>query len=263
LGWPGFGGWLPSPTCEVLPGGSRVATGRGGRLILARGADMVVVGPGGGLVLPDGARQPTLHQGAGELRYRLASGLAPPLRVTTAHLAIEASGAVFDLEAGADRTRVRALEGRLRVVAPDGARAIVLDPGDETIASTAAPWLVRRDGEAHAALVPATPEAPSASSVAPPPEQAVVPAGFLRPAATTSAADPEPVGTGPEPPASPRADPVEAPLAVAVIPPSPAAPGRGAEMPAADPRRTGFGRLTAGLLDSLPAQRLNPPRRHP
>lgn len=240
---PRSGSWLPVAAGEVLPGGSRVATGRGGRLIVARGADMVMVGPAGDLVLPEGPDQ--LRQGAGELRYRVAGGSGSPLRVATAQMALEASGAVFDIAAGADHARVRVIEGRLRVVSPDGARALALDAGDEAVASRDAPWLVRRNGEAHAA--------------APPPDRVVRAAGFLQPPDAGSAGPSDPTPATPELPEA-GLDHLEVPLAVVAIP-APAGPAR--EAMAGDPRKIGFERLTAGLLDGLPAQRIKARRRPP
>jgi hypothetical protein len=245
--------WLPIATGEALPGGSRIATGGGGRLIVARGTDMVMVGPAGQLVLPDeGGGRPALHQAAGELRYRIASGSAPPLRITTAQLTLEAAGgAVFDITAGADSSRVRVLEGRLKVGSRDGARAATLDPGDEAVAAAAARWRVHRDGEAHAAVAPAESE-PSPAPAPPPPDPTVRPAGYLR---TSPVEPPAEVGE------AAGSEPHRMPLAVAAAPPPRPEPERRAST--TDPRQIGFERLTAGLLDRLPAQRIKASPRRP
>ena len=72
---PGASGWSPAIPAATLPSGSRVATGAGGRVILARNGDHVSAGPGSRFSLPPVGPGAILEQHAGWLRYRIADFL--------------------------------------------------------------------------------------------------------------------------------------------------------------------------------------------
>ncbi len=124
---PGARSWAAALPATALPGGSQVATGAGGRLILARAADHVSAGPGSQFSLPAAVPGAALEQTAGRLRYRLAG--PPAFAVATPALAIEVQDSVFDVTVGADATEIAVEQGRLRVATPDGEREIRLEAG--------------------------------------------------------------------------------------------------------------------------------------
>ncbi len=164
---PGASSWAAALPATVLPGGSQVETGAGGRLILARAADHVSASPGSQFSLPDAAAGVALEQTAGRLRYRLAE--PRPFAVTTPALAIAVQdggsqgggsqgggirgggirgggfqGGVFDVTVGADATEVAVEHGRLRVATPDGEREIELQDGQSAYASAPEALAFRR-----------------------------------------------------------------------------------------------------------------------
>jgi hypothetical protein len=124
---PGGSNWAAALPATALPAGSQVATGTGGRLILARAADHVSAGPGSEFSLPEPASGAALEQTAGRLRYRLAEPRS--LAVSTPALAIGVGGSVFEVSVGVDGTEVAVERGRLRVATPDRQREIELEAG--------------------------------------------------------------------------------------------------------------------------------------
>src|SRR5690606_35754795 len=89
--------WMAAITGQVLAGGSEIATGRGGRLIVDAPGRHLTVGPESRFVLPDGERDPWLDQRAGWLRYRIAEAGKQSFRIQTRSLEVELSSGVVDV----------------------------------------------------------------------------------------------------------------------------------------------------------------------
>jgi hypothetical protein len=285
---PGTTGWAAALPATTLPDGSRVTTGAGGRLILARAADHVSAGPGSQFSLPDAAPGAALEQTAGRLRYRLAE--PPPFAVATPALAIEVAGSVFDVTVGADATEVAVERGRLRVSTPDGQREIRLEAGQSAQASGHEALAFRRASgqpleRVERLILPALEPKPAVAEGDLPGSPLTVARAATNQASTSAAASVEsavPVATAA---LSAGASEVAAPAALAALPATTeatsattgnAAGDRAVEdaptiaaAPAADPPaeaigedpRLLFDRLTEGVLDAIPAQRA--PKRSP
>jgi hypothetical protein len=124
---PGATSWGPAMSGTLLPLGSQVITGHGGRLILARDDVQVSAGTNSRFTLPDGERQ--LAQSAGTLRYRMRRADGVRLRVETPTLDLEADRAVFDVAVSATATEVQVEDGRIVVATPGDERRAVLHAG--------------------------------------------------------------------------------------------------------------------------------------
>ena len=289
---PGASSWAAALSATTLPDGSKVATGMGGRLILARAADHLSAGPGSQFSLPDAAPDTVLEQTAGRVRYRLTE--SSPFRVATPALAIRVGGSVFDVTVGADASEVAVERGRLRVATPDGEREIELEAGQSARAGGPQALAFRRaSGQPlepverltlpalqpkPAVAGPLRPESSLPAALAAPDQASTSAAAFVESAVPIAIAGP----TGPVEP-MPQAPPpvaIEAPLeledeialppaAVEVEPTTPPAPGVGAaaqssstRAPDAPPtvgvtgedRRLLFDRLTEGMIDAAPAR---------
>jgi hypothetical protein len=128
-------GWSPAMPPGTLPDGSRVATGTGGRLILARPGEHIAAGPASRFSLPDAGPGAPLEQRAGQLRYRIAGSPSGGLRVVTPFLEIEAAGTVADVTVGSAATEIAVQAGRVRIATPDGLRQIELGAGQSAYAA--------------------------------------------------------------------------------------------------------------------------------
>ena len=246
------GGWSPAMPASTLADGSRVATGAGGRLIVARPGQHISAGPASQFTLPVAAPAGPLEQRAGWLRYRVADGPAGGLRVVTPYLAIEVFGTVFDVTVSATATEVSVQHGRVKIATPDGQRQIELGAGQsayaggvrgeslafrrtagaplEQVEVIVLPAMHPRPGVHEGRAVPAAWRADHAGSRASTSgaaaSEAAVPIAKARIAASAAAPPAPPVAAGPAPP--PRA-------------PGPAMPGDGASH-----ARPPLGRSAAG-----------------
>jgi hypothetical protein len=131
---PGASGWSPAIPAATLPSGSRVATGTGGRVILARNDDHLSAGPASRFSLPPLGPGAVLEQHAGWLRYRMADAGPQTIVVETPFLAIEARSAVFDVTVTQTATEVSVERGQVRIATPDGRRQIELEAGESAYA---------------------------------------------------------------------------------------------------------------------------------
>jgi hypothetical protein len=143
---PEASGWSPATPATTLPSGSKVTTGAGGRVILARAGDHISVGPTSRLSLPSAEGGGVLRQDAGWLRYRVAETPADPLMVATPFLEIEVRGTVFDVTVGPLATEVAVEHGQVRIATPDGLRQIELEAGQSAYAGGSSGGLVLRHG---------------------------------------------------------------------------------------------------------------------
>jgi hypothetical protein len=123
------GGWSPAMPASTLEGGSRIATGPGGRLIVARPGQHISAGPASRFTLPDATPGAPLEQGAGWLRYRIAEPNPRRLVVLTPFLEVEVASTVFDVTVSTTATEVSVEQGRVRIATPDGLREIELGAG--------------------------------------------------------------------------------------------------------------------------------------
>ena len=131
------GGWSPAMPASTLAAGSRVATGTGGRLIVARPGQHISAGPASRFTLPDAAPGAALQQAAGWLRYRVTEAAPGALKVVTPFLDIAVASTVFDVTVSAAATEVSVEHGRVRIATPDGLRQIELDAGQSAYAGGA------------------------------------------------------------------------------------------------------------------------------
>jgi hypothetical protein len=265
--------WMAATTGQALSGGSEVATGPGGRLIVDAPGRNLSVGPDSRFVLPGEDDDAWLEQRGGWLRYRIAAGGAHPFRIHTRSLELELSSGVVDVHVNHLATEVTVKEGQVRVATPDGLRqtqmlagqtarageaggaalALRLAPGEplQTIEPVVVPASQPKPAPAGSAPVPATAE----SSVAPPapPQPATTLTPLMR-AGTEPPAPPQPATTltplvraGTEPPLLPgAADPEGARPQPLLRDPAPANPA---------PEMQQAGRATPGARTGGPSGR--------
>ena len=131
---PDASGWAPALPAATLPAGSQVATGAGGRVILARDGDHISAGPTSRFSLPPAAPGGSLEQQAGGLRYRVAPTATEALVVETPFLEIAVRGTVFDVTVSPTATEVTVEAGQVRIATPDGLRHIELEAGQSAYA---------------------------------------------------------------------------------------------------------------------------------
>jgi len=110
--------------------------------------------------LPEGAAQTRFSQVSGSIRYYFSTLASPETRVETSETTIIRSGTAFVVRAGARKTTVWVLEGRLEVQAKIGGPGVGLGAGEMTV--------VRR-GRAPTAPAPFDPRSGATGSGALPP----------------------------------------------------------------------------------------------
>lgn len=285
---PASAAWITATTGQGLAGGSEVATGPGGRLIVDATGRNLSVGPDSRFVLPGEDRDAWLEQRAGWLRYRIAAATAQPFRIHTRSLELEVSSGVVDVHVNHLATEVTVKEGQVRVATPDGLRETQMLAGHTARAGEAggAALAVRlAPGEQLQAIepvvVPAMRPKPAPADVEAPAESSAAPPAPPEPATTLTPL----VHAGTEPRPLPQAaDPERARPQPLLREPAPATSGSkmretgrvtagtsiggpgggpgparvfGAIVPASRPtgpaalRRSQFERLTAGVLDGI------------
>ena len=134
---PESAGWIAATTGQALAGGSEVATGRGGRLIVDAPGRHLSVGPDSRFVLPSEDGEAWLEQRAGWLRYRIAEGAAEPFRIYTRALELQRSSGVIDVQVNHLGTEVSVKEGQVWVATPDGLRQTQMIAGQSARAGEA------------------------------------------------------------------------------------------------------------------------------
>ncbi len=129
---PGATEWLHVPAAGLVPDGSRVVTGRGGRLILADAGRQVVASTACEFRLPYGGDPAWLQQSAGPVRYRVLDGAA--LIVETPFFEADVARGVFDVSVGPAGAEIRVTDGRARIITPDGRTGTTLEAGQSASA---------------------------------------------------------------------------------------------------------------------------------
>lgn len=261
---PDGNGWAPVMAGGEIAAASRVATGAGGRVIVAGPGVQIAAGTAASFVLADPGARP-VRQEAGRLRYRVERAAGEPFVLETAFMRIKTPGAVFDVAIGPDGGEVVVETGRLLVTTPDGTRGATLEAGQTAYAGArqGARLMVRRGADEPAMAIQ-----PDLVSVEPRRATAAVHAMARAtlargPAAATDAAQdaataadravkPAIVAAGYREEAAP-ADRQGLRTPVPAAKPTDGAGLAALEPPAAvvDERQAGFDRLTAGLLESL------------
>jgi FecR protein len=287
---PGEGAWRATITGRPISEGSEVATGRGGRLIIAMPGRHISVGPASRFVLPRPDWDDRLEQRAGWLRYRVEATDAAPFRVHTRSLDIEFMAAVLDVRVDQGAVDVSVAEGKVRLATPDGLRrteiaagqsAQASGPGGTVLAMRNAP---EEDLEAiEPLIIPAVRPTPG-TSVPAVPKNSERPATVPEPAETLPARPDGPdrgVAQAPHDPEAPAARTPEAypavrPRALADPAPVPAARAGAGQLAASSPppgaaaglaatataraaapavpetgRRGQFQRLSEGMIDGV------------
>jgi hypothetical protein len=244
----GMAVWEQVQAGGMIPAGSQIATGIGGRLIVQQGGKQLNAGTGSRFILPDLDGDGGVRQTTGWLRYRIATPAATSFGIETPFLGLLVDDAVLDVTVGERETEVAVVSGRVLVKTLDGRRQIDLGAGHIGYASLeGASLAVRRGPGQETQAVPATvlpalhPDRGAGGSPGP---AAAAPAVVRRPA-----------------PAKPEPAPLAAVAAAAVPPalhPDRAAPATAEPpevapapetSPAAPARR--FDSMTEGLLDGL------------
>jgi hypothetical protein len=127
--------WTPAIAGSLLPAASRVSTGNGGRVILARPGAQISAAPGSEFTLPGAGSAARLEQHSGRLRVRVAAAGSETLVVRTPFLGVVADGSAFEVLVSATATEVTVETGAVRVVTPDGARQASLEAGQSVYAT--------------------------------------------------------------------------------------------------------------------------------
>lgn len=267
---PGMAGWEPVAAGSMLPAGSQITTGIGGRLIVDQAANQLSASTRSRFILPGWEPGDNVRQTAGWLRYRIATAPTATFGIETPFLDLVVDDAVLDVTVGDSETEVAVVSGRVRVKSLDERRQIDLHAGYTGYASLdGEPLAMRRgpDGRVEPVppiVVPALhPDRRAGASAAPDAAGTSPIAAFAERAEVPAAATPAPPPSLPAAPAGETAGPpAVAPVtqAAAQRPPAHVEPETADARPAEEIRRR-FDGLTEGLLDGLlPALPEAPPR---
>jgi hypothetical protein len=283
---PSMAGWEEITAGSLIPAGSQITTGIGGRLIVRHAANQVSAGTSSRFILPGWEPGDNVRQTAGWLRYRIATAPSASFGIETPFLDLLVDDAVLDVTVGDSETEVAVVSGRVQVKSLDERRQIDLHAGYTGYASLQDdPLMVRRGAGQRLEAVPPIvvpalhPDRPASASVAPDPAGASTPAAAAlaiaptlvpRPAMAASPAEdgataaPAPDPAMPAMPAreagasDPAAPPLEPPLAQAPLAQAPLTPGEAEQV---EQIRRRFDGLTEGLLDGLLPALLSGPQR--
>jgi hypothetical protein len=143
---PGMAGWEEVATSSMIPPGSQVVTGTGGRLIVGHAANQVSAGTGSRFILPGWEQGDSVRQTAGWLRYRVDAAPDAMFGIETPFLDLAVGDAVLDVTVGETETEVAVVSGRVRVKTLDERRQMELHAGYTGYASLAGDALAVRRG---------------------------------------------------------------------------------------------------------------------
>jgi hypothetical protein len=226
---PGMAGWEQVAASSMIPAGSQITTGIGGRLIVHQAANQLSASTGSRFILPGWEPGDSVRQTAGWLRYRIATAPAATFGIETPFLDLVADDAVVDVTVGDSETEVAVVRGRVRVKTLDERRQIDLHAGYTGYASLQdEPLAVRRGpGERLQAVPPLVvpalhPQRPAGARVAPDPAGAGTPAiAAFAGRAPASSVTPAPSAAQQQPVATP---PAASDVTLAIAAPAAAAP---------------------------------------
>jgi hypothetical protein len=152
---PGMAGWELVEAGSMIPAGSQITTGIGGRLIVHQAANQVSAGTGSRFILPGWEAGDSVRQTAGWLRYRIATAPTVSFGIETPFLDLAVDDAVLDVTVGDSETEVAVVSGRVRVKTLDERRQIELRAGYTGYASLQdEPLAVRRGPDQRLEPVP-------------------------------------------------------------------------------------------------------------
>jgi hypothetical protein len=264
---PSMAGWEEIAAGSMVPAGSQIVTGIGGRLIVHQAANQLSAGTSSRFILPGWEQGESVRQTAGWLRYRIATAPAAPFGIETPFLDLVVDDAVLDVTVGDSETEVAVVSGRVRVKSLDDRRQIDLHAGYTGYASLQGdPLAVRRGPDQRLEAVPPIvvpalhPDRAAGASGLSEPAGTATPAAAM--AAPTTVRLPALAVAPRDATAAPAADPASrladrgsagvagAPvsLAPALVAPTDAEP---VEAAPADEMRRPFDGMTEGLLDGL------------
>jgi hypothetical protein len=268
----------------MIPAGSQITTGIGGRLIVHHAANQLSAGTSSRFILPGWQPGDSVRQTAGWLRYRIATAPSASFGIETPFLDLVVDDAVLDVTVGDNETEVAVVSGSVRVKSLDDRRQIDLHAGYTGYASLQGdPLAVRRGPDQRLEAVPPIvvpalhPDRAAGASAAPKPADTAgavatsVPTMGRLPAMAAAPHDADAIAAAVAAPANPPSDPaaaavpaqgaaaadpagppLEAPLAQAQVPaPLAQAAAEDAEAAQAEQIRRRFDGLTEGLLDGL------------
>jgi hypothetical protein len=273
---PSMAGWEEIVAGSMVPAGSQITTGIGGRLIVHHAANQLSAGTSSRFILPGWQPGDSVRQTAGWLRYRIATAPSASFGIETPFLDLVVDDAVLDVTVGDSETEVAVVSGRVRVKSLDDRRQIDLHAGYTGYASLQGdPLAVRRGPDQRLEAVPPIvvpalhPDRAAGASVAPEPTSTATAAAATTapivvrlPAMAAAPHDADAIAAAVAAPATPLSSPaatagpaqggaaadpavppLEAPLAQAAA--------EDAEAAQAEQIRRRFDGLTEGLLDGL------------
>ncbi len=126
---PSMSGWEQVVTGGILPAGSQISTGIGGRLILTQASNQLSAGTSSRFILPDWEPGGSVRQTAGWLRYRVEAAPSGSFGIETPFLALSMDDAVVDVTVADGETEVAVVSGRVHVKTQDERRQIDLHAG--------------------------------------------------------------------------------------------------------------------------------------
>ena len=148
---PSMAGWEEVAAGSMLPAGSQITTGIGGRLIVHHAANQLSAGTSSRFILPGWEHGDSVRQTAGWLRYRIATAPTATFGIETPFLDLVVDDAVLDVTVGESETEVAVVSGRVRVKTLDERRQIDLHAGYTGYASLQGEPLAVRRGAGPAA----------------------------------------------------------------------------------------------------------------
>jgi hypothetical protein len=227
---PGMAGWEAVAAGSMVPAGSQIATGIGGRLIVHHASNQLSAGTGSRFILPGWETGDSVRQTAGWLRYRIATAHAATFGIETPFLDLVVDDAVVDVTVGDSETEVAVVSGRVLVKTQDERRQIDLHAGYTGYASLQGEPLAVRRGPGQSLetvqpiVVPAVnPHRPAGTGGAPDAADTAAPAIAAFAARSPASADRS--APSPAPPAtaqSPADETIAAPVATTPASPAPA-----------------------------------------
>ncbi len=126
---PSMAGWEQVVAGGMIPAGSQISTGIGGRLIVGQAANQLSAGTSSRFILPGWEAGGSVQQTAGWLRYRIAGAPTAPFAIKTPFLDLLVADAVLDVTVADRETEVAVVSGWVRVKSLDGRRQIDLHAG--------------------------------------------------------------------------------------------------------------------------------------